>query len=269
MAVQFIPRLSAPSTTDLNWISVKHGGRNHALQINASTGSVLPNCTGYVHGRWLEMGENEKRLCLNNAWVYWSYNDGYQRGQTPKLGAILVWSCQGKAGHVAICEKVNQQTGVPTFSNSNYSGTRFYTKTVDPHKWPSGYTFLGYIYPDQDFVDTIGTPVQRDESRDQVQVLIKNLNARSFASVNADRLGYMTPGIYNILGTAKAGSFVWYNVEPGVWFAYSRGWADLLPAEKKELYDISITGVSKGDAAAIKQLCTDLALDCQITAHTD
>lgn len=264
---QFIPRLSAPSTTDLNWINVNFGGHNHALTISKSTGSVLPNCTGYVHGRWLEMGENESRLCLNNAWVYWSYTkDGYQRGQVPRLGAICVWSAQGKAGHVAIVERIHDD-GTVTISNSNYSGTRFYTKICNPHKWPSGYTFLGYIYPEQTFSDTIGTPVPRDESRDQIQVLIKNLNARSWASVNADRLGYMTPGIYNILGTAKAGDFTWYNVEPGVWFAYGRGWAELLPAKQKELYDIEITGVSKGDAAAIKQLCTDLALDCKVTAR--
>lgn len=265
--MDFTPRLTAPSATDPNWIGVGFGGRNHALVINKSTGSVLPNCTGYVHGRWLELGEDESRLCLNNAWVYWSYKDGFKRGQTPKLGAICVWSAPGKAGHVAVVEQISQ-AGIPTMSQSNYSGTRFYTKTVDPHKWPSGYTFLGYIYPDHDYSDTIGTPVARDMTRDQIQVLITNLNARSFASVNADRLGYMTPGIYNILGTAKAGSYTWYNVERGVWFAYSRGWAELLPAEKKVLYDISISGVSKGDAAAIKQLCTDLSVDCKVTEKT-
>ena len=264
---QFIPRLSAPGDKDLNWINVKYGGRNHAMVINKSTGSVLPNCTGYVHGRWAEMGEDESRLCLNNAWVYWSYTkDGYQRGQSPKLGSICVWSASGKAGHVAIVERIHDD-GTVTISNSNYSGTRFYTKICNPHKWPSGYNFLGYIYPEQTFSDTIGTPVPRDESRDQIQVLIKNLNARSWASVNADRLGYMTPGIYNILGTAKAGDFTWYNVEPGVWFAYGRGWAELLPAKKVELYDISITGVSKGDTATIKKLCDDLVLDYTITAE--
>lgn len=262
----FIPRLSAPGAKDLNWISTRKGGRNHALIINSSTGSVLPNCTGYVHGRWLEMGEDESRLCLNNAWVYWSYTqDGYKRGQEPKLGAIVVWSAPGKAGHVAIVEKITN--GLPTFSNSNYSGTCFYLKTVDPHKWPVGYTFLGYIYPDQNFTDTVGTPVARDESKEQIQVLISNLNARAAASVNADRLGYMTPGIYNILGTAKAGSYTWYNVEPGVWFAYSRGWADLLPAKEVLLYDLTITGASKGDALALQKQCEHLGIPCEVAPH--
>ena len=42
----FVPRTTAPSTTDKNWISVKYGGYNHAMVINSSTGAVIPNCTG-------------------------------------------------------------------------------------------------------------------------------------------------------------------------------------------------------------------------------
>lgn len=42
---QFVPRKSAPSRTDKNWITTAYGGYNHAMKITA-TGEVIPNCTG-------------------------------------------------------------------------------------------------------------------------------------------------------------------------------------------------------------------------------
>ena len=92
----FVKRTTAPSSTDKNWINIAYGGYNHAIKIK-SDGSVLPNCTGYVHGRWLELGLPESKLCLNNAEIYWGYNDGFSRGQTPKLGSIICWR-KGAAG---------------------------------------------------------------------------------------------------------------------------------------------------------------------------
>lgn len=89
----FVKRLTAPSTTDKNWIGVKYGGKNNALVISSSTGSVLANCCGYVHGRWCELGLPESKLCRNNAEMYFGYTaDGFKRGSTPKLGAIACWS---------------------------------------------------------------------------------------------------------------------------------------------------------------------------------
>ena len=75
------PRLSAPSYTDKRWINTGHGGYNKCIVINSSTGSVLPNCTGYVHGRWMEIGNTntEYNLSLGNAGEYWSHTDGSER----------------------------------------------------------------------------------------------------------------------------------------------------------------------------------------------
>lgn len=145
----FTARLKAPKATDINLINVAYNGKNHALVIDKTTGCVLPNCTGYVHFRTLELcGEElEKRLCLNNAVAYWNYSDGLPRGTTPKEGAIAVWSGGSKGyGHVAIVEQVFANGDINT-SNSNYSGTWFYTKRMSPPYSPwNGYSLLGFIY---------------------------------------------------------------------------------------------------------------------------
>lgn len=145
------PRLSAPSTTDKNWIHYSNGGYNYCIEIK--NGSCLPNCVGYAWGRWREILGKKHSLSTRNAENWWgNTSDGYKRGQTPKVGAVMCWR-KGKAGvssdgagHVAVVEKVNSDGSV-TYSNSNYSGTRFYTKTLKaPYKLGSAYTFQGFIY---------------------------------------------------------------------------------------------------------------------------
>ena len=44
--MEFNPRLTAPSNSDLHWIKTTHGGYNRCIVIDEETGSVLPNCTG-------------------------------------------------------------------------------------------------------------------------------------------------------------------------------------------------------------------------------
>lgn len=153
----FTPRLTAPSSTDKNWIHYTKKGYNYCIKINATTGSCLPNCVGYAWGRWRELLGKKPKLSRSNAENWWGTKDGYKRGQTPKLGAVACWR-KGKAGvasdgagHVAIVEKIDKD-GTVTFSNSNYSGTRFFlVKLKKPYKIGTGLTFQGFIYPPVEF----------------------------------------------------------------------------------------------------------------------
>lgn len=148
---KYKPRLDAPSTRDKNWIHYSKGGYNYCIEIK--NGSCLPNCVGYAWGRWRELLGKKHNLSTRNAENWWgNTDDGYKRGQTPKVGAVMCWR-KGKAGvssdgagHVAVVERINDDGSV-TYSNSNYSGTRFYTKTLKaPYKLGSAYTFQGFIY---------------------------------------------------------------------------------------------------------------------------
>ena len=153
----FSPRTTAPSTSDKNWIHYSKGGYNYCIKINASTGSCLPNCVGYAWGRWRELLGKKPALSRANAEEWWGTKDGYSRGQTPKVGAVACWR-KGKAGvssdgagHVAIVEKVASD-GTVTFSNSNYSGTRFFlNKMKKPYNLGSAFAFQGFIYLPVDY----------------------------------------------------------------------------------------------------------------------
>ena len=146
----YTPRLTAPTPFDKNWIHYTDGGYNYCIKITGS--SCLPNCVGYAWGRWRELLGKYHNLSRNNAEVwYLNTKDGYKRGQTPKLGAVICWrkglagDASDGAGHVAIVEKV-EADGTITCSNSAYLGTRFYLSTHKPPYKLSGYTFQGFIY---------------------------------------------------------------------------------------------------------------------------
>ena len=151
----FKRRETAPSSTNKYYIKTTHGGYNQCIEI--SDGSVLPNCTGYAWGRFMECQLNVHtcNLSRGNAEIWYPNTlDGYQRGQTPKLGAVICWSSTQSGGHVAIVEKINKDGSI-LCSNSAYGGSRFYTNTLTPPNYfmGSAYTFQGFIYNPTDFID--------------------------------------------------------------------------------------------------------------------
>lgn len=142
-AASFSPRLSAPSLSNKYYYS----------DLNAfyKYGYGMPNCTAYAYGRAYEILGSKPKLSWNNAEQWYDYNKSngyYKYGQTPKVGAIACWSYNGGGGHVAVVEKV--ENGQITFSNSAWSGKRFYLsyasisdKNAGGNSW---WNFQGYIY---------------------------------------------------------------------------------------------------------------------------
>lgn len=82
-----------------------------------------------------------------------------------------------------------------------------------------GYTF-------KKVVTHFGTPVNRDEYKDQVQIKEGMASVRARNGANGDILGYMNVGLYNVLETSYDDVYTWCKVEDGLWFAYSPEWAE-------------------------------------------
>ena len=149
----YVPRLSVPAKTNKYYLNSKYGGVNTCILGSPAycKGSALANCVGYAWGRAYELLGKKPKLSRGNAENWWGYNDGYKRGQTPKLGAIACWR-KGKAGvasdgagHVAVVEQI--EGGKEVHSNSGYGSKAFYTTTFTTGKLSHGsYIFQGYIY---------------------------------------------------------------------------------------------------------------------------
>ena len=114
------------------------------------------NCTWYAWGRFYEETEPPTRpsLSLGDAYMwYGNTGDGYPRGTTPKLGAVLCFSGGNFSGlgHVAVVEEIYNDGSI-LVSESGWQGYYFRTNRRYPNgAYPysnsaEGYTFQGFIY---------------------------------------------------------------------------------------------------------------------------
>lgn len=111
-------------------------------------GEITGQCTGYAWGRFMEILGDTPKLSTADAGMWYGFTqDGYQRGQTPKLGAVACWSKPGEAGHVAIVEEIHDDGSI-TLGQSGYSSpNRFFTgQGSPPNYYHSPYVFQGFIY---------------------------------------------------------------------------------------------------------------------------
>ena len=159
----FKMRVTKPEAGNKYYITKSNGGYSNAIKGNSkyrdADCDVLPNCVGYAYGRFNEIGGYGycKYLTPSNAENFIQYkNSSLVTGQTPKVGACMVWqkgaTLDGSdgAGHVAIVEKVISETEVYT-SESGWSAKKPFwnqTRKKGSGNWGqnSAYKFLGFIY---------------------------------------------------------------------------------------------------------------------------
>ena len=77
----------------------------------------------------------------------------------------------------------------------------------------------------------VGTPLERNETISQIEVLVNNLRARQ--TPNGNIIGYILPGIYNILETKIEREYAWFRIENDMWIAYDKSWARLYEIEEE------------------------------------
>lgn len=149
----YAPRLTAPAYGNLYWVKTTSGGYNQCIYGSNGPIEVIPNCTGYVHGRWMELANintDTLGLSFGNAITYYgSSASNIQRGSTPELGAVI---CFGgtEAGHVAIVEEIIDDNTIRC-SESDWGGQRFSVR-IRRREWGwncvinEGITFQGFLY---------------------------------------------------------------------------------------------------------------------------
>lgn len=138
------PRTSTPSKTN------KYYYKNNPFY---QSGYGLPNCTCYAFGRFYEVLGKKPSLSLSNAENWWAHKDGYKRGQTPRLGAVICWR-KGRAGngsdgagHVAIVEKIYSDGRILIGQSGWGASKKFWTQTLSPpYEIGGAYKLQGFIY---------------------------------------------------------------------------------------------------------------------------
>lgn len=201
----FIPRTTAPSTDDPKFY------RDNPFY---QSGYGMPNCTCYAFGRFWELLGHKPDLSLGDAEKWFNYDDGYLRGTTPKLGAVIVWENPGDGGgHVAIVEQINADGSIRT-SNSAWNSTLFYMQDIPADYSLKNYNFLGFIYCPVDFSTggggyTVPEPVSGNRYLTQKEM---ERNA-TYIYAYLSRRGWTKNAIAALLGNMEAES----TINPGIW----------------------------------------------------
>ena len=216
----FVPRTEAP-TTDNRYF--------YADNPFEASGYGLPNCTCYAWGRFWEIGGGRPSLCTFDAEEWWGYSDGYERGQTPKLGAVICWRAGSVttdadgAGHVAIVEKINADGSIVTSESGWGSSSLWWTKTRtnSDGNWSGGDSiFQGFIYHPLNFDGSGGSEplykthtgnryLSRSEMEDNARFIWNYLGSRGW-SINA---------VAAMLGNMETES----TINPGIWESLAAG----------------------------------------------
>ena len=191
----FTPRLTGPSNSDLRWIRTLSGGYNECIYGYYGAPSVLPNCTGYVHGRVMEIrgvNTDDSGLSFGNGTDYWNGSSSiWIKEQNPSLGAVLCYSeAPGSGqtfGHVCVVEQIIDNNTI-VISESNYDPpVRFRTYTCyRSYGWrpttgwnvtPQGFLKNPYVTP------TPPTPPTPTGTRKGMPLWMMYLNTRRRISI--------------------------------------------------------------------------------------
>jgi len=180
--MKYIPRLTCPQKNNKYYVNSNY----NIYAYNYNMFKIGGNCTTYCYGRWAELLDKNPKLCLNQAENWWRYKDGYQRGQTPKLGAIVVWAKGNEytykdgSGHVAIVEEIKQDGSI-VVSESGYNSYLFRTNEYKVPDYSKGgtYKFLGFIYLPIEFENE--HKINKEEYTIGNYITLEDMNIRSGA----------------------------------------------------------------------------------------
>lgn len=148
------------------YITIAEGGWSPCIEGNDAhglrpfAGSVLPNCVGFVTGRWNELLGLNDCIYLGNTDAKHLYNlaisQGCTAGKYPAEGALMVWNDTNNEGHAAVVETVySRGLVIANESGWNYTSAPIVRGIVRQrddgghNMWgetSASRSFLGFVY---------------------------------------------------------------------------------------------------------------------------
>ena len=122
----------------------------------------------------------------------------------PVAGDILVYD--GEYGHVIFCE-----TDVMTSEYRNGDPGSFRNAKIGDYKG----VLLGVLHYPYEPLNT----VDRNENVDQIQTTDESLRTRTKPSLDAEIIGHVQLGYYNVLDTKEADGYKWFKLAKDRWCA--------------------------------------------------
>lgn len=184
----FVPQLVMPPAGDPYYNTIKTGGYNPCILGNPKNRqkdlNVLPNCVGYVTGRFNAIGNYGSCRYLGNTnaanFVTLARKQGLAVTQRPTVGGCMVWKGGNTGeGHVAIVEMDLGNRFIT--SESEYYGKPFTIYQRFGTDWRSGCYWMGSSYT---YLGCIVNPAMK-EDKDLTKTETENLIREMFPGLMA------------------------------------------------------------------------------------
>ena len=185
----FSPQLVIPTAGNPYYNTKKVGGYNPCIMGNPKNRNkdlnVLPNCVGYVTGRFNEIGAYGSCKYLGNTnaanYIDLARKQGLTVTQRPTVGGCMVWKGGNTGeGHVAIVE-MDLGNRVVT-SESEYYGKQFVIYKRFGDGWKSGCYWMGASYT---YLGCIKNPAVKPEEKDMTKAETEQLIRDMFPGLMA------------------------------------------------------------------------------------
>ena len=226
-----------------NHITQKYGKNHCGVDIISNSGSGIPDIVAHSQGIVVVSVNNKDRdNTSTGANSYGNYVQIKHPNNMYTLYAHL------KKGSVKVKKGDNVSLGqvIGTMGNSGRTSSTSATTGIHLHfevRNKDNYVIDPTPYIDADLPNlptNLPEPVERDENKYQIEVLINDLRARNGYGLNATILGFVKKGIYNIYNKATKDNLIWLKISENedIWIAYSDEWAKLYDyKDYKELYE--------------------------------
>ena len=115
----------------------------------------------------------------------------------------------------------------------------------------------------------VGTPVERNDKVNQIEVTATTLRAREKPSLKGNVIGFANRGYYNCTGKEEADGYTWFHAETDVdsfWVAQSKDgdWVTFLPA-KVPHWDLTMKNLNEDQKNEQVMWCEANAVDFTLT----
>ncbi len=168
-------------------------------------------------GNYIVLKYNIDKKTIINRYLHLKNKAAFKKGSKVNQGEIIGY--MGETGSATAVHLHFEYWICPNIYS--YKGSDYAKYAVDPLKHC-------YLFEDQEagssslkyLKKVVGSPVKKDESRNQLEVTARYLNCRDKGSLEGKKLGYIKLGYYNILNTKTSDGYIWYEIGKDRWIAY-------------------------------------------------
>lgn len=204
-------------------------------------------------GGLIAFQSDEKVHYVNGTYDYMVVLTGHDN-KPPKVGTKFkqgeAFSHMGTAGGVATHTHLEVQKGKFKMATKVTSqGSYKFDNTINPNEglYQTKDTIFKYSnlkWKTEPEIE-LAAPVERDETKAQLKVLVDSLRVRTGHSTGDSVLGFVQNGaIYNDLETYKDNNYTWHRIDDGQWIADDGSWLEMLPVtDYKKLYESSLNTI--------------------------